>query len=103
MERIQLLKETLKHMEYYNNLAPFPVYDTGDVLQLKEYIKIMERTPSEYDKIPVTACKHCLETFILVDELDNDICGRCGSVNEITIYKDIFEYLEMKNRINEDN
>ena len=86
MKRLQLLKDTLEHMEYYNKMAPFPVYDTGDVEELKTYIKTMER-----------------ETFIIVDELNNDICGRCGSVNEIEIHKDIFEYLDMKSKIDEDN
>ena len=103
MKRLQLLKDTLEHMEYYNKMAPFPVYDTGDVEELKTYIKTMEREPSEYDHIPVTSCKHCLSTFIIVDELNNDICGRCGSVNEIEIHKDIFEYLDMKSKIDEDN
>jgi len=90
-------------MEYYNSMAPFPVYDTGIVDDLKKYIKLMEREPSEYDKLPVTACTHCKETFILVDELDNDICGRCGAVNEIEIFKDIYEYLDDRDRVNEDN
>jgi ribosomal protein S27AE len=89
-------------MKYYNRMAPFPVYDTDIVSDLEEHIKIMKREPSEYDKIPVTACKHCKETFILVDDLDNDICGRCGSINEIEIFKDIYEYLNSKD-VDEDN
>jgi len=103
MKKLKLLKEALDHMEYYNNMAPFPIYDTGVVEELKDYIKIMEKAPKEeYDNIPVASCRHCLSAFIIVDENNNDICGRCGSVNEIEIYKNIHDYLLMRDNVDEE-
>lgn len=98
-KKLNLLKETLVHMEYYNNLAPFPVFDTGIVQDLKEFIKMTEEDKVDYDDLPVASCKHCLDLFLLEDEAGNDICGRCGSVNEIVIFDNIEEYLEEYNRI----
>lgn len=99
-KKLNLLKETLVHMEYYNNLAPFPVYDTEIVQDLKDFIKMAEKERTEYDELPVACCKHCLDLFIIEDEAGNDICGRCGSVNEILIFDDIDKYLEEKDKIN---
>jgi DNA-directed RNA polymerase subunit RPC12/RpoP len=48
----------------------------------------------EYEKIPVAACKHCKSLYIENDDLENDICMRCGAVNEIIIYDNIEKYLE---------
>jgi hypothetical protein len=50
----------------------------------------------DYDKEPVFACKHC-STLVVpnqyeVDDDGNEICGRCGSVNDVKEYKNIFEY-----------
>lgn len=97
MKKLALLKETLKHMEYHNNMAPFPVFDTENVSDLKDYIKIMERTPNEYDNLPTACCKHCLDLGIMVDEFDNDICVRCGSINEIIVFDTYEKYDEFLN------
>jgi len=99
--KLKLLKESLTHMEYYNWLAPFPVYDTGDLGELRDYIKIMERDKKDYDNLPTTACRHCMNLATVVDDLDNDICTRCGAINELVIFNTIFEYLEEKDKINE--
>lgn len=101
MKRLNLLKETLHHMEYYNSMAPFPVYDTGIVGDLRDYIKLMEKERNDYDDLPVASCRHCLDLFVIEDEVGNDICGRCGSVNEIRIFKSIDEYLAERERIKE--
>lgn len=99
--KLKELKETLAHMEYYNNMAPFPVYSTELVNDLKDFIKMCEKGKKEiYDDLPVASCKHCLSLFVIVDEQGNDICGRCGSVNEIEIYNNVQEYLDNKNKIN---
>lgn len=97
--KLKFLKETLIHMEYYNNLAPFPIFDTEIVQDLKDFIKMSEKKKTEYDELPVVSCKHCLDLFIIEDDAGNDICGRCGSVNEIVIYDTIEEYLEERNKI----
>lgn len=99
-ERLRLLKETLAHMEYYNGMAPFPVYDTEVVQDLKDFIKMAEKDKGKiYDELPVAACKHCTDLFLIEDEAGNDICGRCGSVNEIQIFENIEMYLNYRAQI----
>lgn len=88
-------KALLKHMEYYNLMAPFPVYDTELVSDLKK--KIMKITQEEYNKMPVVACKYCKSLHVITDELENDICFRCGSLNSTREFKTIDEYLIFKN------
>jgi len=97
MKKLTQLKETLAHMEYYNFLAPFPVFDTENVSNLKDYIKIMERSSTEYDNLPTACCRHCLDLGMMVDEFDNDICVRCGSVNELLVFDTYAEYDEYLN------
>lgn len=92
--KLEKLKELLEKALYYNNLAPFPVYDTGMVKNLVKKIKHMEKSQSEYDEEPVVACKHCNSLHIVMDEIGNNICFKCGSVNELKEYKTIYEYKE---------
>lgn len=90
------LKEELAHAEYYNLMAPFPVFDTEYVAHLKKQIKKMETR--DYDEDPVYACKYCKNLVVPkcyeVDEDGNETCLRCGSVNETQEYKTIDEYLK---------
>jgi len=93
---IDKYEEQLRDSEYYNEMSPFPVYDT-------EYIKIMRnklkemRENEEYDKLPVVACKYCHSLHILTDESENDVCMKCGSINDIIIYDNIYEHEKHKN------
>lgn len=48
----------------------------------------------EYNEMSVVACKYCKSLHIENDELENDICMRCGAVNEIDFYENIDHYLE---------
>jgi len=48
----------------------------------------------EYDAMSVVACRYCKSLHIVNDDLENDICMRCGAVNEIDIYSNIDDYLE---------
>lgn len=89
-------KDLLEHMEYYNLMAPFPVFDTEYVDNVRKHITKMEQ--KEYNKEPVVACKYCKSLHIITDEVDNDICFRCGSVNELTEFKNINDYLKFKNK-----
>lgn len=99
-KKLKLLKETLEHMEYYNQMAPFPVYDTELVQDLKDFIKMAEKDKgSVYDELPVACCKHCMDLFVIEDDAGNDICGRCGSVNDIRIFDNIQDYLDERERI----
>lgn len=91
---INYLEELLDYLEYYNRMAPFPVYDTEYVDAVKKGLETMKENHNEYDDAPVTACAMCNNLFIVVDEVENDVCMRCGTLNELKIYKDIFEYLD---------
>ena len=91
---LEHLTKLWEHMSYYNSMAPFPVYDTEYVEAIRKEIKKMKESKFDYDELPVAACKYCNSLHIEVDDVDNDICMRCGSVNEIEIYKNIKEYNE---------
>lgn len=92
------LKKLLEHLQYYNKMAPFPIYCTDYVNDVKNRIMELENeTQTNYDNEPVVACKYCKSLHIVTDEVDNDICMRCGSVNELKEFKNIHEYKEFLN------
>jgi hypothetical protein len=82
-------------------MAPFPVYDTDYVKDVDNLIKIMEENKdTNYDSEPVWACRHC-KTLVVpncfdIDDLGNESCLRCGSINEIEEFENINEYLKFK-------
>jgi hypothetical protein len=90
------LKKLLKYVTYYNKLAPFPVFDSDYVNDIKLKIDKMNTSKINYDELPVVACNHCMSLWIENDELENDLCMRCGAVNDIEIFNDIDHYLEAK-------
>jgi len=90
---LKILNEQIAHLEYYNRMAPFPVYSTEYIMDIKHKIKDMEKEDRDYDTLPVTACKYCSNLYLEVDDAENDVCMRCGSTNEIIVFTDIFEYL----------
>lgn len=97
IQTLKVLKEQLDHLEYYNRMAPFPVYDTEYVNEVRDRVKYMEKEKNvNYDELPVAACKYCKSLYIVSDNVENDVCMRCGSVNEIVIYKNIEEYQTKK-------
>jgi DNA-binding XRE family transcriptional regulator len=82
-------------------MAPFPVYDTEYVEEVKNTImKLENENKIDYNDEPVVACKYCKSLHIVIDEVDNNICMRCGSVNELKEFKNIHEY---KNFVNDEN
>jgi len=91
---IKELNKVVNHLEYYNNLAPFPVFSTEYIIDIKNKIKEMEHSNIDYDDLPVVACKYCNSLHIESDDVANDVCMRCGATNEVVIYKDIDDYLE---------
>lgn len=93
---IKVLSDEKKHLEYYNAMAPFPVYDTEYVNDVSNLINKMENTKIDYDELPVVACKFCNSLYIENDEVENDICMRCGTINELVIYNTIHDYLKAK-------
>lgn len=97
-KKLKELKRLSSHLHYYNNLAPFPPYDTDYVKDVDNLIKTMEDNKKiEYDEESVVACKYCKSLHIMSDELDNNICFKCGSINELETFLNINEYLEFKN------
>jgi len=103
-ETLKIYKLLLEWVEYYNNMAPFPIYDTEYVEMIRNRIDNIEQKmkQKDYDLEPVVACAICDDLFLGVDELDNTICMRCGSINEERIFKTIYEYNEYKsNKENE--
>lgn len=100
-ETLKYLRELLAHTEYYNIMSPFPVFDTEYVEYIKKLIMDLENEKrSDYDLEPVWACKYC-KTLVVpncydIDEHDNEICLRCGSVNETQEFKTIHEYKKFK-------
>lgn len=95
-ELLKHLNSQYKYFEYYNKMSPFPIFDTEWVQNIKDKINEIMNSKEDYDKQPVFACKHC-GTLVVpnqyeVDDDGNEICQRCNSVNEVTEYKNIFEY-----------
>ena len=86
-------KRLYEHVLYYNKISPFPLYDTDRVIELGNKIKEMEKDKKQdYDNEPVVACKYCKSLHIVTDEIDNNVCMRCGSVNELKEFANIYEY-----------
>src|SRR5690349_4561081 len=89
----------LNHLHYYNNLAPFPIYSTEYVSDVEDKIKQMkEDKENDYDNEPVVACRYCKSLHIISDDVENTICHRCGSVNELVTFDNIHEYLKLINK-----
>ena len=92
---VKQCQKLLDHLKYYNNLAPFPVYDTEYVDEVENFIKMMKKENKiDYDDLPVASCKYCKSLHITTDDADNNICMRCGSINDIVIHEDIHKYIE---------
>ena len=84
-------------------MAPFPVYDTDDVKYLENKINLMSMDgKTNYDALPVAACKYCKSLHIRTDDLGNEVCCKCGAENEVVVYKNIDEYLNEINKLEED-
>lgn len=97
-KHLTTLKKWLEHLEYYNKMAPFPVYDTEYVENIRLKINKMENNNKiNYDDEPVEACKYCKSLHIETDDLDNNVCMKCGSVNELIKFDNINLYLQFKN------
>lgn len=99
---IKYLTDVLNYITYHNRMAPFPVFDTEYVELIKNKLEIMKENNVNYDKLPTACCKYCLNLHSLVDEEENVICTRCGSINEELIFED-YEAYEQYLKDNEDN
>lgn len=92
------LKSLLSHLKYYDNLAPFPIYGSEYIEDVENKLReVMEDKITNYDEEPVVACRFCKSLHIVSDEVDNNVCMRCGSINELQNFNNINEYLNFKN------
>lgn len=89
----EYLQAVLAHITYYNDMAPFPVFDTEYVEAIEKQLKNMD--DKNYDNEPVEACGSCGSLHIISDDMQlHNMCMHCGSVNDLEKYDDIHEYLE---------
>lgn len=75
-------------------MSPFPIFDTEYVKNVKKLLKKLMKNKEkiDYDSLPVVACKGCHNLAIEVDEHGNDVCYKCGEINNIKVYSNIDEY-----------
>jgi len=103
-KKIKYLQELYDFLSYHNRMSPFPLYDTEYVATINSKLKEMINEKIDYDELPTVACRHCDSLGLLQDDLDNDICIRCGSINEINIFPDYYTYeLYIMKKLHEDN
>ena len=60
-ESAKLARE-IERREYYNSMAPFPIYDTDIINDLKKFLMITKK--ENYNNVPVTYCKTCLSIAV---------------------------------------
>lgn len=89
--RKKFLEELLRHVEYYNNLSPFPLWDSYYTNRLKKKIEMNE---IDYDEEPVVCCSYCKSLHIVEDEEGNDRCFRCHNIvnDDYETFDNIHEY-----------
>ena len=93
------LKNLLAHLKYYDDLGPFPIYGSEYIRDVENKLReVMEDKDKNYDDEPVVACRFCKSLHIVSDEVENNVCMRCGSINELQEFENINEYLNFKNR-----
>lgn len=91
--RREILYNLIQHIEYYNNLSPFPLWDSGDLNHLKELYK-MDKL--DYDNETVDCCRFCKNLHILPDEHGNSVCVRCNNIvnNDYETFNNMFDYID---------
>ena len=95
MKHCELRKEILRR-EHYNRFAPFPVYDTEVIADLK---KLEMMKSSIMNNEPITYCKTCLSIHIKTVELPEtkqgnvDYCVPCGNTDLETVHLTEWEEL----------
>ena len=102
MELHEKLNKEIKRREYYNSMAPFPVYDTdiiNDMKSLSERVKMQD-----FNNEPICYCKTCLSIQIKTvkfpegpngEKRDVDYCLACSNTElaeaHITEWEDMYE------------
>jgi|TARA_R110000822_G_scaffold51650_2_gene134219 hypothetical protein len=97
MRHDEIIKE-IERREYYNSMAPFPVYDTEVITDLKKLEMITSKDTSNNE--PITFCKTCLSIHIKTVEFEDtdqavDYCVACSNTDlettHISEWEDMYE------------
>lgn len=97
MRHDQIINE-IERREYYNNLAPFPVYSTEIITDLKKLEMITTKDSSNSE--PITYCKTCLSIHIKTTTMEDtgqevDYCVACSNTDmettHISEWEDLYE------------
>jgi hypothetical protein len=92
------LGKEIARREYYNRMAPFPVYDTEIINDLKKLEMITSKDNSNNE--PITFCKTCLSILIKTTTMQDtgqevDYCVACSNTDmdstHITEWEDMYE------------
>lgn len=86
------LNKLLEHLKFHDKLAPFPIYGSEYIKDVEDELIKIKMSKQDYDNEPVIACKYCKSLHLILDDTDNTICHRCGSVNELKEFNNIYEY-----------
>lgn len=93
--RKEHLENLHNHLNYYNKMSPFPIYDTEYVDEVNKIIDKLD-DKEDYDLEPVWACTVCDSLHITMEDIEYgepvDVCNRCYSVGEVMEFKDIYEF-----------
>lgn len=87
-----VLTKLVEHIEYYNKLSPFPLWDSYYVEELK---KKLEMNDIKKDTEPVVCCHYCKSLYIVEDEQGNDKCLKCKNIvtDDHELFASIHQYL----------
>jgi len=97
MRHDELLTE-IERREYYNTMAPFPVYDTEIINDLKILGMITSKESSNNE--PITYCKTCLSIHIKTVKFEDteqevDYCVNCSNTDletsHVSEWEDMYE------------
>ncbi len=113
VEQLYKLHKEIKRREQANLLAPFPVYSTEVITDLKICLKIKENMitkKEDYNNVPVTYCKTCgslhIKTVKIKGKEDVNYCVPCGNTDlgeaHIEEWEDIYEEKNGEKFIKED-
>lgn len=93
-EKVKLiLTKLLEHFDYYNNLAPFPLWDSYYTEKLRQMIK---EDKINYDEESVDCCGYCKNIHSVEDEQGNYVCSKCKNIinDEFETFDNIYLYIE---------
>jgi len=92
------LKIEAERREYYNRMAPFPIFDTEIINDIKKLSMITAKDNS--NRQPVTYCKTCLSIKIKTVDIEGseegiDYCVTCSNTDmdttHISEWEDMYE------------